>query len=431
MSGMNRKSVDHAEAVAGLGQLRQMAQAVAESATFKRSDQLCRFLLYLAERSDAGELDELSEKAIGERVFGRKDFDPRIDTIVRVQARRLRQKLEEYYSGEGQASKQRLSLTSHPYLLIAQEASELRAVEKKRPAWRSFDFILGALMGAALVLAASLALLYPGTGGRVNVAHEEVLDHPIWKGLAEPRKEVLVGVSTPLFLRSLNGYVRDFRLNDPEAIGEAKAMLGEGVYSPVTDPWVTLSDLHAAQRLVELMGAAGARVKIAGGREATEESIRRGNSILLGHPRGIPWLGPALSGLNFHFQRAETPGAWSGIHNRQPVGGEQGQYRPSGGNEVLKVSEAEPDYGLVTRWSDQPDRVILSITGSRARTSSFMLEKLTEATFLEELDRKVDRQRWGGVKTAQLLFRVRYVNRERMDAAFVSCRFDDKPIARR
>ena len=40
----------------------------------------------------------------GVDVFGRgPDFDPRADTIVRVQARRLRAKLHEFYAVEGHA----------------------------------------------------------------------------------------------------------------------------------------------------------------------------------------------------------------------------------------------------------------------------------------------------------------------------------------
>ena len=54
--------------------------------------------------------------------------------------------------------------------------------------------------------------------------------------------------------------------------------------------------------------------------------------------------------------------------------------------------------------------------------------KLTEPSFLETLDKRVDRKYWKASRTAQLLFRVRYVTRERMDAEFVACRFDDKPV---
>jgi serine/threonine-protein kinase len=44
----------------------------------------------------------INEYSIGVDVFGRDEsFDPRIDPIVRVDARRLRAKLREYYDGEG------------------------------------------------------------------------------------------------------------------------------------------------------------------------------------------------------------------------------------------------------------------------------------------------------------------------------------------
>ena len=51
-----------------------------------------------------GRSDQLKEYSIGVEVFGRGPaFDPRVDTIVRVQARRLRSKLQEDHRGEGRA----------------------------------------------------------------------------------------------------------------------------------------------------------------------------------------------------------------------------------------------------------------------------------------------------------------------------------------
>ena len=49
-----------------------------------------------------GNPEGLKEYTIGVEAFGRKpDFDPKTDTIVRVQTHRLRQKLKEYYGQEG------------------------------------------------------------------------------------------------------------------------------------------------------------------------------------------------------------------------------------------------------------------------------------------------------------------------------------------
>lgn len=50
----------------------------------------------------SGEDGRAEEYALGVDVFGRgESFEPRVDTIVRVQARRLRSKLEEYYDTDG------------------------------------------------------------------------------------------------------------------------------------------------------------------------------------------------------------------------------------------------------------------------------------------------------------------------------------------
>ena len=57
----------------------------------------------MIERTLAGEGESLKEYVFGIEVFDRgESFDPRTDTIVRVQARRLRTRLEDYYGAEGQ-----------------------------------------------------------------------------------------------------------------------------------------------------------------------------------------------------------------------------------------------------------------------------------------------------------------------------------------
>ena len=61
-----------------------------------------RLLRYLTEQALNGRDRELKEYGIGVDVLERgSDFDPRTDTIVRVQARRLRAKPDDYYRREG------------------------------------------------------------------------------------------------------------------------------------------------------------------------------------------------------------------------------------------------------------------------------------------------------------------------------------------
>lgn len=79
----------------------QLARIVA-SPLFSNAPRLTRFLTYVVEHSLAGRADCLKGYTIGLEVFDKPDdFDPQTDTIVRVQARALRQKLDAYYAQEG------------------------------------------------------------------------------------------------------------------------------------------------------------------------------------------------------------------------------------------------------------------------------------------------------------------------------------------
>ncbi|MCE7877538.1 MAG: hypothetical protein DYH14_09470 [Betaproteobacteria bacterium PRO3] len=77
---------------------------VAESRAFRASRRHQRFLRHLVERAVDGNHGALKEPVLALEVFDRTidAFDPGRDTIVRVEARRLRQRLERYYADEGE-----------------------------------------------------------------------------------------------------------------------------------------------------------------------------------------------------------------------------------------------------------------------------------------------------------------------------------------
>ena len=85
-------------------QINAQLERILASPGFAGADRASRFLRYVVERTIAGEGDQLKEYVIGRAVFDRgDDYDPRIDSIVRVEAGRLRSKVDEYYSGPGRS----------------------------------------------------------------------------------------------------------------------------------------------------------------------------------------------------------------------------------------------------------------------------------------------------------------------------------------
>jgi eukaryotic-like serine/threonine-protein kinase len=82
--------------------VRAQVVRIANSASLAKSEQLIRFLQYVVEQTLAGRADHLKEYTIAIEVFRRPEtHDPRVDPIVRTEARRLRGRLEQYYATQG------------------------------------------------------------------------------------------------------------------------------------------------------------------------------------------------------------------------------------------------------------------------------------------------------------------------------------------
>ena len=78
-------------------EVRAALERVLGSSLFASGGRASSLLRYLVEQTLAGGGERLKEYVVGVELFGRGDqFDPRVDTIVRVEARRLRARLDEY-----------------------------------------------------------------------------------------------------------------------------------------------------------------------------------------------------------------------------------------------------------------------------------------------------------------------------------------------
>ena len=106
--------------------------AVEASAAFRPSPRHRALLRYLVEHMQSGDLAALKETVIAVVVFGRPvaRFDPRLDSIVRVEARRLRGRLDAYYRHEGCEATLRIELPVGSYVpLVCAPREEQRASE--------------------------------------------------------------------------------------------------------------------------------------------------------------------------------------------------------------------------------------------------------------------------------------------------------------
>jgi len=97
--------------------VRETLERLLASETFGRSERARRLLRYLVEREQAGEADRLKGLSIAMDVFGKDgDFDASTDAVVRVQAGRLRELLEQYFANEGIAEPVRIAIPRGGYV---------------------------------------------------------------------------------------------------------------------------------------------------------------------------------------------------------------------------------------------------------------------------------------------------------------------------
>ena len=100
--------------------VREQLARIVNSSGFLSSGRLSRFLTHIVNRTIEGDRDGLKEFSVAMEVFDRSsDYDPNIDAIVRVQARRLRAKLKAYYEeGPGTGDPVLIALRPGRYMPI-------------------------------------------------------------------------------------------------------------------------------------------------------------------------------------------------------------------------------------------------------------------------------------------------------------------------
>ncbi len=79
-------------------QIRKQLEKILSSRIFNAAGRAHRFLEVVVNQTLEGKHDQIKEYLLGVEVFDRAEsFDPKLDTIVRVEAGKLRKRLHEYY----------------------------------------------------------------------------------------------------------------------------------------------------------------------------------------------------------------------------------------------------------------------------------------------------------------------------------------------
>jgi adenylate cyclase len=102
-------------------EIRTQLEKIVSSPNFQNASRLREFLRFVVNEKLGGRVDNLKAYTIGLEVFDRpENFDPITDTIVRVNAGKLRRALERYYLGPGRQDKILISIPKGRYSPVFQ-----------------------------------------------------------------------------------------------------------------------------------------------------------------------------------------------------------------------------------------------------------------------------------------------------------------------
>jgi hypothetical protein len=403
----NEREISHPDLQTATSNLTAALEQLLASKTFSRSGQLKRLLIYLRDATMSTDPSVWSETSIGANAFGRRDFNPKLDTIVRVEMRRLRQKLDEYYSGEGAESTVRLRLERNTYRPYVEPYVPPEELEPPPAPVVASGFWSGVAWGAG-----SLALLMLIAGAiRLGLrpsgnAARELAESPIWTGFRS--SNVVVAIGTPLFFRSKEGFERNYHVNVPEDLQVADKLLLHWPAYPLWNLWAPYDDIGAAVNLDRFLRSLNSTATIVSARQISFGGLAGKRTIVMGQPRGAPLLIDLLAEQNFRSRPHATGESFSGFANAQPQPGESQRYPAGTGTLMMQSDESNPDYALVSSIRLANGGEVLNVFGDRAQTGAFITRKLTDPVFIAELNARVFDRTKPAHQSAQVVFRVDY-----------------------
>src|SRR5688572_24838197 len=217
--------------------LREQAAAIVQSGALGRSRSYARLLEFLVECAGNGRTPKELEIAI--EVFGRgADFDPSQDSMVRVYAHNLRQKLEHFYATGGRMEPRQLQLARGEYrisLAASDNAAEASAAAPSAPPLTAPAEPVRGTFARWRVAAAGTALLALGVALGVGVTLQQapalpaaaaVAHSPIWSDMLDDDLPILLVVGDYYIYAELDDHgdvarlVRDFSVGSSKELDE-------------------------------------------------------------------------------------------------------------------------------------------------------------------------------------------------------------------
>jgi hypothetical protein len=393
------------------------------------SESLCKLLRYLGRQALEHPGSAIKEYQIATEVFGRQaDFDPQLDSMVRVQAGRLRTKLAEYYNTEGATDRILVELPKGSYAVAFHERASAASGHGNGSSggtWANDSVESSSALAKrrylvpmlSLALIAALAtigwLLWTRRESAVSAANAAgAISAPapiriFWKGFVRGPEEPWVIFSNAAFVGRPNTGMRYY-----DAAKDAK--------SPILDHYTGVGEVLAVHSLDIVFGELHQALRVKRGSLFSLDDAKNNDLIFMGSPSENLTLLEIPSTTEFVFKKVTT-GPQEGnveIVNVHPAKGEADKYVLGPSNTSL----AE-DYAVVALVKGiNPEHWELILAGTTTIGTQAAVEYVTRENYLDELLKRMNVTQPSELKPFEAVIHVKVARGVPVESSLVALR---------
>jgi len=403
--------------------LLKQVEKVANSGVLHGSESLRKLLRYLAHHAIEHPGTPLKEYQIATEELGRApDFDPAVDSMVRVQAGRLRAKLAEYYAGEGAEDTIRIELAKGAYALSFhhRQPGESHPEVDRGVEHESHTAVRAGAPRAWLVTTATLSVLLAAALIALFVTSRETM-------VAGARNEEAAAVSLQVFWKPfLHG------TDEPWVVFSNAAFFGRPetglrYYNPAHDPadavwdhYTGVGEVLSVHNLDQVFSELHRNLRVKRGSLFSLDDAKNNDLIFVGSPSENLTLLEIPGSHEFVFQRMDS-GPRKGdlaVANVHPQAGEAAFYLAS-----PSAAPLTEDYAVVAFVPGlNPDRSEMIIAGTTTFGTQGGVEYVCRPDSVGELLRQLSASPSSDVKPFEALLRVKITKGVPVETELVSVR---------